>query len=117
MNPLVSAPVFVLLAASLSACVTAGNPRADLIPIFMAQFKTCYILPQQAVGGEAPVVEVRLNLDGSLAQEPEVVRGNPDSLNAQAALKAVKRCAPFHISASIAHRHTQWKVMQVTFEP
>jgi hypothetical protein len=117
MNPLISIPVLVLLAAGLSACVTAGNPRADLIPIFMGEFKKCYVVPQQAMGGEAPVVEVRLNLDGSLAQEPKVVRGDPASVNAQAALKAVKRCAPFHIPASIAHRHVQWKVMQVTFEP
>jgi hypothetical protein len=117
MNPLVSAPVFVLLAAGLSACVTAGGPRADLIPIFMEQFKKCYVVPQRAPGGEAPVVEVRLNLDGSLAQEPKVVRGDAASVNAQAALKAVKRCAPFHIPANITQRHAQWKVMQVTFEP
>ncbi|KFG70081.1 hypothetical protein [Microvirga sp. BSC39] len=116
MNPLISAPVLVLLAASLSACVTAGNPRADLIPIFMDQFKKCYILPRQAVGGEVPVLEVRLNLDGSLAQEPKVVRGDPNSLNTLAALKAVKRCAPFHIPASIAHRYAQWNVMRVAFE-
>jgi colicin import membrane protein len=117
MNPFISTPVFVLLAAGLSACVGARNTRADLIPIFMDQFKKCYILPRQALGGETPVIEVRLNLDGSLAQEPKVVRGNPDSLNAQAALGAVKRCAPFHIPASIAHRYVQWKVMQVAFEP
>lgn len=117
MNPLISASIFVLLAAGLSGCVSASNTRADLIPIFMDQFKKCYILPQQAIGGEAPVIEVRLNMDGSLAQEPKVVRGSPDSLNAQAALKAVKRCALFHIPASIAHRHAQWKVMHVAFEP
>ena len=117
MNPLTSTPIFVLLAAGLSACVSARNTRADLIPIFMDQFKSCYVFPRQAMSGEAPVLEVRLNLDGSLAQEPKVVRGDPASLNAQAALNAVKRCAPFHIPASIAHRHAQWKVMQVTFEP
>ena len=116
MNPLISAAIFILLAAGLSGCVTAGKARADLIPVFMDQFKKCYILPRQAIGGMAPVIEVRLNLDGSLAQEPKVVRGNPDSLSAQAALKAVKRCAPFHIPASIAHRHAQWKVMHVVFE-
>lgn len=117
MNRLISIPIFPLLAAGLSACVGAGNTRADLIPIFMDQFKNCYVLPRQATGGEAPVLEVRLNLDGSLAQKPKVVRGDPASLNSQAALNAVKRCAPFHIPTSIAHRHAQWKVMQVTFEP
>jgi colicin import membrane protein len=117
MNSLVSTSILVLLAAGLSACVSERNTRADLIPIFMDQFRNCYILPRQASGGEVPVLEVRLNLDGSLAQEPKVVRGNPASLNAEAALKAVKRCAPFHIPASITHRHAQWKVMQVAFEP
>jgi hypothetical protein len=117
MTPLISAPIFVLLAAGLSACVSARDNRADLIPIFMDQIKNCYVLPRQARGGDAPVVEVGLNLDGSLAQEPKVVRGDPASVNAQAALKAVKRCAPFHIPASITHRHAQWKVMHVTFEP
>ncbi|MBF9198111.1 cell envelope integrity protein TolA [Microvirga terrestris] len=117
MNRLISAPVLVLLAAGLSGCVTAGNPRADLIPIFIDQFMKCYAVPQQALSSEAPVVEIRLNLDGSLAQEPRVVRGDPASVNAQAALKAVKRCAPFHIPASITHRYAQWKVMQVTFDP
>jgi colicin import membrane protein len=117
MSPLIARSVLLLLSLGLSACVSKSNARADLVPLFMEQIRTCYTPPVQAAGDEVPVVEVRLNLDGSLAQEPKVVRGNPGSLNAQAALRAMKRCAPFYIPASFAHRHSQWKVMQVAFEP
>ncbi len=116
MSPLISRPVVLLLSLGMSACVSGSNVRSDLVPVFMEQIRNCYTPPAQARGGEVPVIEVRLNLDGSLAHEPKVVRGNPDSLNAQAALRAVKRCAPFHIPASIAHRYSQWKLMQVAFE-
>jgi colicin import membrane protein len=109
-------PVLALLSAGLSACVTGGDRRADLIPVFHGQIHRCYVLPERAKASEVSVLELRLNPDGSLAQPPKVVRGTSGSLSTRAAVNAVKRCAPFDVPVRIIRRYSEWKVMQVAFE-
>lgn len=108
--------LLALIAVGLSACVTTSDKRSDLIALFKEQVRACYALPKSALGKEPAVLEVRLNVDGSLAQAPKVLNGAPDSAQAKAAVRAVRRCVPFHIPADIAPRYPQWKVMRIAFE-
>jgi colicin import membrane protein len=115
MHRIISAGFFVFLASGLSACISGGDMRADLRAIFHDQVARCSALPKSAIGADATVIEIRLNLDGSLAQAPKVLQGIANSDQARAAITAVKRCAPFHVPADIVDRYAQWKVMEITF--
>ncbi len=105
-----------LISVSLSPCVMAAGDRSELLRLFMEQLRACYVLPIGGKGEEPPIVEIRLNADGSLAQAPKVLRGNPDSVQAKAAVRTVNRCAPFRIPAEIVPRHAQWKVMTIRLD-
>ncbi|QRM27794.1 hypothetical protein [Microvirga sp. VF16] len=115
MNGFIATGLAMLIAMVMTACVSAGDKRADLRAIFHDQIAHCYALPKSAIGADATVIEVRLNLDGSLAQAPKVLQGIANSAQAKAALAAVKRCAPFHIPAGLVPRYVQWRVMVITF--
>jgi colicin import membrane protein len=115
MNRSISASLFIFVASGLSACVSGGDRRADLRIIFHDQVARCYTLPGAAIGTEATAIEVRLNLDGSLAQAPRVLQGIAGSDQARAAVAAVTRCAPFQIPAGIAQHYRQWRTMVITF--
>lgn len=116
MNRIAAASCLILLAVSLSGCVTVADRRDDLRAVFRNQVKGCYVLPKPAVGLKPVVVEVRLKPDGSLAKAPMVIEGTPDSLTGRAALQAVRNCTPFEIPAGIAGRYPDWKVMRIRFD-
>ncbi|KLK94439.1 hypothetical protein AA309_04225 [Microvirga vignae] len=103
------------IAAGLSGCVTASDPRANLKALFHDQVKACYKLPAEGVGPESVVVDVHLKPDGTLERPPEIKQGSVNSPVAQAALRAVKECTPFRVPAEIAPRYEEWRVMHITF--
>jgi colicin import membrane protein len=65
-----------------------------------------------------PVLQIRLNRDGSLAAEPRLLRVGPKPIDravAEAALRAVRRSAPFRIPAQYAPFYEDWKELNPEF--
>ena len=65
-----------------------------------------------------PVLQIRLNRDGSLAAEPRLLRVGPKPIDravAEAALRAVRRSAPFRIPAQYAAFYEDWKELNPEF--
>lgn len=113
----VCAATFVLLSISLSACTTnLRGHRAELAMVLHSQVQPCYSPPRKARGGDAAIIDVRLNADGSLSQPPKVLSPSSNPLVAQAALRAVEQCSPFRIPAEFEARYPTWKVVHIMFE-
>jgi colicin import membrane protein len=112
--------------ASLGTATATGaklNPslRGQLIGMLQDQMQKCYSPPIGATsaGTTLPLLDIRLNTDGSLMSEPRVVRaggGASDRAVADAAVRAVRRCAPFRVPASFAPYYNDWKTLNVEFE-
>jgi colicin import membrane protein len=99
------------------------NPsqRDALMGLLRDQIQRCYTAPISASGGDvtAPVLDIRLNQDGSLSSEPTVMRAGAtttDRAMADAALRAVRRCAPYRVPAQFAPFYTDWKTLNVQFD-
>lgn len=94
--------------------------RDALVGLLQQQIERCYSAPPGASQGIVlPVLDIRLNPDGSLAGEPRIMRGGAsavDSSIAQAALRAVRRCAPYKIPAQYAPYYNDWKAINAEFE-
>nr|WP_210496933.1 cell envelope integrity protein TolA [Microvirga antarctica] len=100
------------------------NPsqRDALMGILQEQFKRCFTPPISASAGNvvAPLLDIRLNQDGTLSQEPLVLKSGPSSTDraiADAALRAVRRCAPYRVPAQFAPQYADWKLLKVEFDP
>jgi colicin import membrane protein len=112
--------------ASLGAATGAAqrlNPsqRDALMGLLREQIERCYQAPISSSAGNsiAPVLDIRLNQDGSLSSEPAILRvgaSTTDRAVADAALRAVRRCAPFRVPAQFAPYYSDWKVLNVEFE-
>lgn len=82
--------------------------------------ESCWDLPAGAAGiaGMRVPVEIRLNPDGSLAEEPratEVPPGAFGTILAETAIRAVHKCAPFTLLP--ADKYEQWQAIVFTFDP
>ncbi len=99
------------------------NPsmRDALGGIIREQIERCYAQPVGASGGNVtlPVLEIRFNADGTLLGEPRILRSGSSSMEravAEAALRAVRRCAPYRIPDKFAPYYDAWKLWNVEFE-
>ena len=99
------------------------NPsqRDALMGLLREQIERCYQAPISASGGNAtpPVLDIRLNQDGTLLREPTVIQAGASSTDravADAALRAVRRCAPYRVPAQYAPFYTDWKTLNVQFD-
>jgi len=99
------------------------NPsqRDALMGLLREQIQRCYTAPISASGGDTtpPMLDIRLNQDGSLASEPTVMRAGAttaDRAVADAALRAVRRCAPYRVPAQFAPYYSDWKILNVQFD-
>ncbi len=94
--------------------------RDALIGMLTSQIERCYSAPPGAAQGVVlPMLDIRLNPDGSLSTEPRIMRGGANSVDqsiAQAALRAVRRCAPYKIPAQYAPYYNDWKAINAEFE-
>jgi colicin import membrane protein len=84
-----------------------------------ARLKACWVLPSGGGGSDAPVVTLRWHLkpDGSLDGDPQVEQPRSDPLfrlAAEAALRAVRGCAPFDLPPE---RYNIWRVITWEFDP
>jgi colicin import membrane protein len=92
-----------------------------LAGLLREQMERCYASPVGATAARVtiPILEVRFNNDGTLAREPRIVKAGPsatDQAVAEAALRAVRRCAPYRIPAQFAPYYEAWKYWNVEFE-
>jgi colicin import membrane protein len=84
-----------------------------------AQLRGCWKLPGGGGGIETTVVTIKwhLNLDGSLDGEPTVeqtMTGPVFQIAAEAAIRAVKTCAPFTLPPD---KYAAWKTITWDFDP
>lgn len=89
--------------------------------IIREQIERCYMQPVGASAGNVtlPMLEIRFNADGSLLGEPRILRAGATSMDravAEAALRAVRRCAPYRIPDKFAPYYDAWKLWNVEFE-
>lgn len=112
--------VAALGAATGTAQRLSPSLRDALVGLLQQQIERCYSAPPGAAQGVVlPVLDIRLNADGSLGSEPRIMRGgssNVDQSIAQAALRAVRRCAPYRIPATYAPYYNDWKAINAEFE-
>jgi hypothetical protein len=112
---------------------SAGAPAAKISQLqlasigamIVAQIKPCYEVPSGGVdvGKIKTTLDLRLNKDGSLASAPTLVdQSGVNSGNqayarqmAEAARRAVQRCAPLHLPAELYKGG--WDHIQPTFSP
>ncbi|WP_194164694.1 cell envelope integrity protein TolA [Microvirga thermotolerans] len=108
--------------ATGSAAKLSPSMRDSLMGLLREQIERCYNAPISATGGDVtpPVLDIRLNQDGSLARDPTVLRSggaSTDRAVADAALRAVRRCAPYRVPAQYAPYYSDWKILNVEFTP
>jgi colicin import membrane protein len=89
--------------------------------ILKEQIERCYVPPPGAAGTavDIPILDVQFNPDGSLLADPKINRVGPkpiDKAVADAALRAVRRCAPYRIPAKFAPYHEDWKRWLIEFD-
>lgn len=99
------------------------NPsqRDALMGILQEQIQRCYTAPISASGADTtpPMLDIRLNQDGTLASEPTVMRAGSsgtDRAVADAALRAVRRCAPYRVPTQYMQFYSDWKILNVQFD-
>jgi len=98
------------------------NPsqRDALVGLLQQQIERCYSAPPGAAQGIVlPQLDIRLNPDGSLTTDPRILRAGGSAVDrsiAEAAVRAVRRCAPFRIPAQFAPFYNDWRVINAEFE-
>ncbi|MCJ2121079.1 cell envelope integrity protein TolA [Methylobacterium sp. J-077] len=112
--------VAALGAATGTAQRLSPSLRDALVGLLQQQIERCYSAPPGAAQGVVlPVLDIRLNPNGSLSTEPRIMRGGSSGVDqsiAQAALRAVRRCAPYNIPATYAPYYNDWKAINAEFE-
>ena len=108
--------------ATGSAAKLSPSLRDALIGLLVSQIERCYSAPIAASGGQvtAPVLDIRLNQDGSLSTEPRILQvgsSSTDRAVADAAVRAIRKCRQFEIPARFAPYYSDWKVLNVQFDP
>ncbi|RWC30270.1 cell envelope integrity protein TolA [Mesorhizobium sp.] len=111
------------LAVSLVASGSSSRADADMAArrdigdYLMKAIQVCWNMPAntRSVGR----VQISLNKDGSLASPPKIVSPVTPPLDkvAEAAVRAITRCAPFPGLTSFAAHYDMWRDVILTFNP
>ena len=99
--------------------VLSAREQDLLRGLVKSQLNNCWRLPGGGGGTGIPAVEVQwfLRRDGSLQGEPRVTRGGGGTfgrLAEEAAVRAVKSCAPFQLPPD---KYEDWKDITWEFDP
>jgi colicin import membrane protein len=97
----------------------SASEMAVLKGRIQSRLRACWRLPSGGGGSDTPPVTLRWHLkpDGSLDGEPQVEQARADPLfrlAAEAALRAVRECAPFDLPPE---RYGVWRVIIWDFDP
>lgn len=96
--------------------------RAQLIGIIQDQLLKCWSPPIGLANSKAtvvPAVRMKLNTDGSLAGQPNVINSSSDPLFGVAstsALTATRRCSPLRIPPQFNAYYDDWRDVVVNFD-
>lgn len=109
--------------ASLGSETRTGpvaNMSQSEIDALRAAIEACWNPPVGTDGLDGMMVPIRVefNMDGSLAAEPiarEIPPGPVGQIMAEAALRAVRRCAPY--SFLPPEKYESWQVVNINFRP
>ena len=107
--------------ASGNAPKLSPHQLSGLVDALQSQIRSCYAAPPGATvdGVIKPVLDIRLNADGSLSGEPKILSAGPKPVDrsvAEAALRAVRRCAPYRLPAQFAPYYNDWKTLKAEFD-
>jgi colicin import membrane protein len=107
--------------ASGTAAKLNPSMREALIGLLTEQIRRCYTVPIGASTGNftPPMLDVRLNQDGTLSADPAVLQAGSTSTDramADAAARAVRRCAPYRVPAQFAPYYSDWKTLNLQFD-
>ena len=102
---------------------TCGTSRADValtrdIGAYLTKaIQVCWIMPANATS--IARVRISLNKDGSLAGPPKILSPVTPPLDkvAEAAVRAITRCAPFPGLVPYAAHYALWRDVVLTFNP
>lgn len=97
-----------------SAAKLNPSQREALIGILREQMGKCMSVPPGSNPNARPSLRVALNPDGSLAGAPALASG--DQALGQAALRAIRACAPYRIPAKFAEFYGDWRSLLVTID-
>ncbi|MGO4523849.1 cell envelope integrity protein TolA [Microvirga sp. 2MCAF35] len=111
-------------APNSSASKLSPSMRTALISFFQEKIMPCYSPPLSASAGTVipPRIGIPLNKDGSLAGSPQIISAGSsasDRATAEAIVRAVRRCAPFHVPAQFMPYYAGdegWKELDVIFD-
>jgi hypothetical protein len=109
--------------ASLGSRLATGsvaNMSQSELDALRAAIEACWRPPVGAEGVENLMVPIRVefNLDGSLSGEPiarEIPPGTIGQVMAEAALRAVRRCAPYPFLPP--EKYDSWRTVNINFRP
>lgn len=110
-----------ILAASLvssgGSCGAEPALQRDIGDYLQKAIQACWSMPANTTS--IARVRISLNKDGSLAGPPKIVGPvtPPRDKVAEAAIRAITRCAPFSGLASYAAHYDLWRDIVVTFNP
>lgn len=109
------AVVLTALTLSMPASAMTNEQQTAFLGHFRNQLMRCFTPPFNVQSGKARV-EIHLAPDGSLARPPKLIGPSADPASAQAALRAVSRCAPFRIPSEFTSSYDKWRLLQVEFD-
>lgn len=91
--------------------------QRDIGDYLMKAIQVCWNMPANT--RSVARVQIRLNKDGSLAGPPKIVSPVTPPLDkvAEAAVRAITRCAPFPGLTSFAAHYDMWRDVILTFNP
>jgi colicin import membrane protein len=90
----------------------------ELNAYLIEQYKRCWNYSGIDAGDYAPHINVRVNMDGSLAAEPRLKNPSSDPASralAESALRAVRTCSPLDMPARFQPLYDKWKDMTYEF--
>ena len=94
--------------------------RAAVAELLQRQVERCYVAPAGATARVVlPVLEIRLMRSGGLEAPPRIVRAGANAVDralSQAALDAVRRCAPYRLPDRFVPFYEDWRMIHAEFE-
>ncbi len=90
----------------------------ELNAYLIGQFERCWNYSGIDAGSYTPLINIRLNIDGSLAAEPRLKNPSADPASralAESALRAVHNCSPVSMPARFMPLYDKWKDVNYQF--
>ena len=103
------------LGAATGASAKLNPSQAEaLVGLFQEQMRRCMSLPPGALASAKPTIRVQLGRDGVLTAQPALVTG--DRAMGEAAMRAIRACAPYKIPERFALFYEDWRSLLITVD-